>query len=304
MTPAAFPKRILPGVRSSTGDAACRGGFTLIEVLVVIAVIGVLAGILLPVLAKARAKAYGTLCLNNHKQLGLALEMYAGDHNDGLPYNLGADATRATVASGQYLNWVNNVMNWELEADNTNAFLLSAGGLGSYSQRVGGIYKCPSDTALSEVQKEAGWNRRVRSVSMNAMLGYAGSFLAGAVNTNNPSYRQYFKLSQVRYPSEIFTFVDEHPDSINDGYFLNRLANLEWVDLPASYHNGAATLSFADGHTEQHRWLFPLTKRPPRPDAAHLPMAIPVEEPADFDWLSARTARSLSWLASERRAQE
>lgn len=57
-----------------------------------------------------------------------------------------------------------------------------------------------------------------------------------------------------------FTFIDEHPDSINNGYFLNRIDQLEWIDLPASYHDGAATVTFADGHIETHRWLFSQTK--------------------------------------------
>jgi prepilin-type processing-associated H-X9-DG protein len=70
------------------------------------------------------------------------------------------------------------------------------------------------------------------------------------------------------------------------------------MDLPASYHNGAANLAFADGHLETHTWRFASTEPPARPDAAHLPFAVPAAERADFDWLMARTTLYSSPLAS------
>jgi prepilin-type processing-associated H-X9-DG protein len=131
---------------------------------------------------------------------------------------------------------------------------------------------------------------------MNAMVGNAGAFSASGVNVNNPGYKQFFKITQVPQPVEIFVFLDEHPDSIDDGYFLNKDAPAangaygaaadEWIDLPASYHNRAAAFSFADGHASLHRWLNAKTIQPSAPHAAHLPIQIP-DEHYDFDWVMA-----------------
>lgn len=62
-----------------------NSGFTLIELLVVVAIIGILAGILVPVLGKARENARKANCQSNLKQIGLALNMYAGDNSDNFP---------------------------------------------------------------------------------------------------------------------------------------------------------------------------------------------------------------------------
>ncbi len=120
---------------------------------------------------------------------------------------------------------------------------------------------------------------------MNAMVGDVGQFTAGGTNINNPDYVQFFKITQIPHPSEIFVFLDEHPDSIDDGYFINRAYSWQWRDLPASYHNGAAAFSFADGHSTLHSWAVPSTIRPPWPDAASLPILLPYQEWSDFQWV-------------------
>jgi prepilin-type N-terminal cleavage/methylation domain-containing protein/prepilin-type processing-associated H-X9-DG protein len=259
--------------------------FTLIELLVVMAIIAILASLLLPALVAARERGRATLCLNNLRQLGFALHLYAGDHDDFLPRNMGADGIHTTVASGEYLNWANNVMSWELDAENTNTTLMTIGGLGPYVGGVAKIFKCPSDRVLSTEQRNAGWTERVRSYSMNAMLGDAGEFMQDGKNTNNPGYKQFLRLSDVPEPSRIFAFVEEHPDSINDGYFLNKYYSYEWIDLPASYHNGGAIFAYADGHADAHRWRHSSTKPQPRPDAAELPFDVPDDERADWYWV-------------------
>jgi prepilin-type N-terminal cleavage/methylation domain-containing protein/prepilin-type processing-associated H-X9-DG protein len=261
------------------------GAFTLIELLVVVAIIGILAGMLLPTLAHAKVKARGMVCLNNTRQLALAWLMYADDHGGRLAYNLGGDISRRTVAPRTPLNWVNNVLNWELDSDNTNTATITEASLGPYTREVVPVYRCPADDVLSARQKRAGWNRRVRSYSMNAMVGDVGELTATGTNVNNPRYIQFFKLTAIPEPAEIFVFLDEHPDSINDGYFINKAYYPEWVDLPASFHNGAGMFSFADGHAEVHRWMERGTRQPPKPETLDLPMGVPQGEGRDFSWV-------------------
>lgn len=270
-------------------DSKARGGirecaFTLIELLVVIALMAILAAMLLPAISKAKARTQGMACLNNNRQLAAAWLLYADDHNDRLPYNLGGP-NRESVAQRTNLNWVNNILSWELDSDNTNTATITEASLGPYVGGVVGIYRCPSDSVLSSIQREAGWSARVRSYSMNMMVGDAGDLSQQGFNLNNPDYVQFFKLSSIPKPANIFVFLDEHPDSINDGYFLNKAYYREWLDLPASYHNGAATFSFADGHSQIRSWEHARTKRPARPDAASLPFYIPASETDDFNWV-------------------
>ena len=265
-------------------------GFTLIELLTVIAVIAVLASLLLPVLAGAKSKGRMITCLSNERQLMLACLLYVDDFDQHLPYNLGAAEIRQRKTKNQLWNWTTPVMNWELDSDNTNTVLLTEGGVGPYLSRASSAYRCPADSVVSDIQAHAGWRARVRSISMNAMVGNAGWYLEAGANVNNPDYRQFLKLGQILQPSQIFVLTEEHPDSINDGYFLNKPESMEWNDLPASYHNGAANLAFADGHLVTHQWHFASTKPPARPDAAHLPFRVPPAEQADYDWLMARTS--------------
>jgi prepilin-type N-terminal cleavage/methylation domain-containing protein len=268
--------------------------FTLIELLVVIAIIAVLAALVLPALAQAKARAQAIMCLNNTRQLVLAWHMYAGDHDDRLPYNLGMTPGGPRTP----LNWVNNVMTWDLSSDNTNPATITEASLGSYSGSTG-VYRCPSDQALSTTQSAAGWDARIRSYSMNAMVGDAGDFSTNGFNVNNPDYVQFFKITQIPQPAEIFVFLDEHPDTIDDGYYLNKSTayerssayggptydNAEWLDLPATYHNRATAFSFADGHGALHRWLVPSTIYPVQPDVPYIPADIAADQRTDFNWI-------------------
>lgn len=267
-------------------DKLCPAGFTLIELLMVIAIIAIIAAILMPALTRARERARGAYCLNNLKQLTLAWELYADEHEQYLPYNVGMNGSSFRTP----LNWVNNVMTWDLSPDNTNSTTITGASLDPYAGGAINVFRCPSDTVLSTPQAGAGWPARLRSYAMNAMVGNAGNFSTNGFNINNPGYRQFFKLTQMPHASEIFVFIDEQADSINDGYFLNKDADnnwgvSEWLHLPASYHNRSATLGFGDGHAELHHWNDPSTLLPVQPAVPFLPVGIPPQETADADWL-------------------
>ena len=247
--------------------------FTLVELLVVIAIIAVLAALLLPALAKSKEKAQSLACANNLKQLCLAWAAYADDYSEFLVNNHGVPETLARRQT-----WANNVEDWMASDDNTNTVYLTDGKLGPFAGRSAKIFKCPSD-------RVPGPNGpRVRSMSMNAQVGDPGEL----TNRFNPLYVQYFKRSEIQTPSTIFVFLDEQADTINDGFFVNRLEDNAWGNLPGSYHNGGANFSFADGHVESHKWQVPATCRPVQQQ--RLDGLITASPSTDFDWLKARTS--------------
>lgn len=262
-----------------------EGGFTLIELGVVVAIIAVLAGLLLPALSRSKARALAIMCRNNSKQLAYVWTMYSSDNSDHLAYNQAPNAQARSSVPVNAPNWVNNYMDWELSQSNTNLDFVSQSVFSSYANFSAYAYHCPADRVLSDVQKGAGWSARVRSISMNAMVGDPGAMYQNGVNLNNPSYQQFTKESDFRDPSFIFVFLDEHPDSIDDGYFQNNADTLQWMDLPASYHIGGGSFSFADGHTEIHRWQSASTIRPSVPEGFDGPVTIAPNDRVDFDWV-------------------
>jgi hypothetical protein len=158
----------------------------------------------------------------------------------------------------------------------TNEALVRNGVLGKYTSGALGVYKCPADHFVSPAQRSAGWSRRLRSNSMNALFGLSDnnkaslngrSWAPNGISGGGP-YRQFLKQSDVPNPALTWLTVDENPDTINDGFFIasDNRNNTGWGDVPASYHNGACGFSFADAHAEIKKWhgqLANLGKRAP-----------------------------------------
>ncbi len=248
-------------------------GFTLIELLVVIAVIAILFGLLLPSLGKAKGRAQTIACSNNLRQLIIGWTSYADDRGGKTVNNHGIQETLRTQS-----NWVNNVLDWGLSKGNTNLATLREGHLTPYLGENTGIFHCPSDKSTAEN------GSRIRSYAMNSMVGDPGEL----TNRFNPHLLQFFKITDFPKPSETYVFLDEHPDTLNDGFFMNRWAEEKWGNLPANYHDSGANLSFADGHIERHRWVEESTLKPNIRGGSGGVFSAPGSK--DYEWLRDRSS--------------
>jgi len=209
------------------------------------------------------------MCLNNFKQLEYAWVLYDDDNGDNVVNNAASTPT-------DYTSWCAG----SPVGANTNNKILTASALGPYLKHTG-IYKCPSDIVDSKV------GPRNRSVSMNGYIGdYAHSRWAPSFGQS--AYREFLKTTDLVWPGAANTwlFLDEHADSINDGFFGEYMSINIWNDVPASYYNGCCCLAFADGHGEIHKWMESTTRAPIRKSTC---LASGQTSTIDLPWLQART---------------
>jgi prepilin-type N-terminal cleavage/methylation domain-containing protein/prepilin-type processing-associated H-X9-DG protein len=235
-------------------NRAEKSGFTLIELLVVIAVIAILAAMLLPVLSRAKERAYTTVCLNNLRQLTTSWHLYLTDNRDVLVPNNSLYGVNISASIANGASWCLGSAQYDTTTTN-----LQSGMLYPYIGSVG-IYHCPAD--LSTIQDQSG-NKlpqlRNRSYNMSQSVNGYPEF-NDFIFTEIPSFK---KITQIKSPnlSGCLVFIDEKEESMLDAEFGMPTdfydGSTDWWDLPANRHSQGANLSFADGHVEHWHWVVP-----------------------------------------------
>jgi len=241
-------------------------------------------------------------CMGNSRQLMLGWIQYYTDNNDQLVNNFGGLFAAAEEQNKTYRSWVNNYMSWyvrdPLGNSITNVDGIVQAPFFKYTGNLA-IYKCPADHFVSPQQVAAGITARPRSYSMNIFFGANRPDLGGGWNFLFTTYAQFVKASLIPNPAGLFVTLDEHPDSINDGFLqtdphtdISQWNPQHWNDLPATYHDGAGGFAFADGHAEVHKFksrvctILPVTYGPlPTPNLTSDPLAV-----IDATWVAFRAS--------------
>jgi len=236
-----------------------KSAFTLIEILIVIAIIAILAALLLPALSTAKAKGLRISCMNNLRQLGVGCQVYAAD-NDG---RLVENWPYALAPNLETNCWMHGNMRSSFQA--TNVGLLRTGKLFPYANNPNS-YHCPADrsTAGDVATAGSGSGPHVRSYSMNSWMG--SRYMENERPTfNQRPYRTFVRDSELNAatPATLFVIADEHEATIDDAFFFISMNDTDiFINYPATRHDRGYALSFADAHVEHYKIRDPSSKGP------------------------------------------
>jgi len=238
--------------KSKAADA-----FTFVELLVVIATLGVLAMMLLPALAKTGPNTQAVQCLNNLRQIQHGWLIYSTDNNDRIIPTVGQGPLQVSLLPNPYTDpgnpenqWIYGDVSQPVAAANVN--LLKLGLIFPYIPNVA-VFKCPADPRtvfFGQTVPPGGVNApTVRSISMNGYMSPIVDNIQTSTAPLNSNYRIFRKQSDLAVigSANCWVMLDENPYSINDGWFCANPSPTasSWIDMPAAYHNNSCGLSFA-----------------------------------------------------------
>jgi len=253
-----------------------QDGFTLVELLVVIASIAILAVTLLPGLAGTRQDSQVIGCLANQRQLAVGWIMYARDNQDVLVPNRGLGGANGVNYSadprlaqnlqpgGANADWCpgNLLSPADLVPGNypggsRYSWWIQAGLLYPYINNIN-VYRCPADHSIVPRGALAFPAPVLRTYSMNSWVQPMDAPGNNTTIWNGINgYHFYNKLSSMAKPGpgKTWVFIEENPFTIDDGFFaIDPRETTRWYNSPAVLHGNASVLAFADGHSDVHRW--------------------------------------------------
>jgi len=283
---------------SESSRSRTLNAFTRTELVAVLAGMSLLVALGFPAIGSTRTRSRQEVCGDNLNALIRATRLYAEDHRDEFPMvthggEAQAGAEIAFANRNAHRPWATGWLNWTTSSHNTNtAFLINPryAVLADYT-RDARLYKCPSDRLVNPVQRGLGWTGRARSYSANLAVGRGNKT---QLDVMIDAEKLFIRFSDVDRPSpsQLFVFIEENSDSMNDPALGNGQRFRRWIDMPGAFHptvgtNHASNVAFADGHVETHAWQSTVLRE--RINYLYSPPSIPRDDP-DWGWLMDRTS--------------